>query len=237
VTVETHASRGDPGSAAPRRRRWLRWLLATVAVVAVLLVGAIVFYVNLPAPARLALPATAAAPTGALDGHWVVGDGSAAGFRLTESILGLGHDVVGRTTQVTGSAEVTGSIVTGATFQIDLASITNEGEPMPQLSISLETGRYPTAVVTLAEPIALPESFATGDGYEVTTTADVEVHGTTHRVPVSMAIRRDGATVVAAGSMSVALADWGIVGPEDYGLLGSLSDVGLAEFLVVLRPE
>ena len=236
MTADTRASRVEPGSAAPHRRRWRRWVLAAVAVAAVLVVATVAVYVSLPAPARLALPATAAAPTGALDGRWVVGDGSAAGFRLTESVLGLGHDVVGRTTEVTGSSEVTGSTVTGATFQIDLASITNGGAPMPQLSISLEADRYPTAVVTLAMPIALPESFVTGDAYEVTTTADIEVHGTIHRVPVAMAIRRDGATVVAAGSMPVALADWGIVGPEGYGILGSLSDDGIAEFLVVLRP-
>jgi len=49
-----------------------------------------------------------------------------------------------------------------------------------------------------------------------------------------MVARRDGSMIEVAGSMPVALADWGIVGPTGYSVLGSLADHGTAEFLLVL---
>jgi hypothetical protein len=43
--------------------------------------------------------------------------------------------------------------------------------------------------------------------------------------------------VQLAGSIPVAFRGWAIRGPKGYGLLGSLADHGIAEFLLILRHQ
>ncbi len=52
---------------------------------------------------------------------------------------------------------------------------------------------------------------------------------------VPLSARRDAANMEVAGSIPVTFADWGIAGPKGYGMLGSLADHGVAEFLLVLH--
>jgi len=54
-------------------------------------------------------------------------------------------------------------------------------------------------------------------------------------VAVTIAARRDGTTLRVAGSIPVAFSAWGIKAPASFGLLGSLADHGIAEFLLTLR--
>jgi hypothetical protein len=100
----------NPHGTSPRRRHWWRWILAgTGALVVLIIVGIGAFIKLQPALASLALPAAAAnAPAGPLDGTSHVAAGSAAGFRVRESFLWFGNDVVGRTTAVTGTAVISG---------------------------------------------------------------------------------------------------------------------------------
>jgi hypothetical protein len=56
-------------------------------------------------------------------------------------------------------------------------------------------------------------------------------------VAVTISARRDGSEIQAAGSIPVPFADWRIIGPAGYGLLGSLADHGTAEFRLVLDRD
>src|ERR1039458_2038174 len=80
------------------KRHWRRWILASVAGLVVLIVldvGAVIK--PQPTPAPLALPTAAASPpAGPLAGTWDVAAGSAAGFRVQETLLGLTHCCLGR---------------------------------------------------------------------------------------------------------------------------------------------
>ena len=64
---------------------------------------------------------------------------------------------------------------------------------------------------------------------------------TVHEVPlqqVNAFLRghsRDGAAIDVVGSIPVAFADFGIRTPDGFGWLGSVSDHGVAEFLLVLE--
>jgi hypothetical protein len=49
--------------------------------------------------------------------------------------------------------------------------------------------------------------------------------------------RRNGAALQVAGSVPIVLSDWGIKGPAGFGPLGSLSDHGVAEFLLALNKQ
>jgi len=226
-----------PSGRAPRRRRWLRWVaVAAAAIIVLVVLGAWAFIKFGPTAPPLALPAgPATAPAGALDGSWVVADGSIAGFRVRESSLGMSNDAVGRTSAVTGTVVISGSRVTSAVVRVDLAAITVEGKPQPQVADSLRTGQYPDATFTLTAPVTLSPSFAAGATVSFTATGQLAMSGTTHQATVSLRARRDGATLQVAGSIPVTFSAWHIKGPRTFGFLGSLADHGVAEFLLILR--
>jgi len=232
-------SSGAELEAKPSRRwRWGRWVLGAVIALVVIVIAAAAVVVKLqPSPPPLALPAGAvAAPAGQLDGTWHVTTGSVAGFRVRESLLGIGNDVTGRTGDVTGRATLAGARLTSATFRVDLDAITVDGKArQPQLVQSLDTAAHPVATVTLTSPVGLPAAFAAGATVTRTATAALTLNGTTRPVTVTLSARRDGPAIEAAGSLPVAFADFGIKGPGGYGIFGSLAGAGTAEFLLILR--
>lgn len=222
-----------------RRRHWWRWVLGGLLVLVVLVVAGIVAVVKLqPSAAPLALPAgAAAAPAGQLDGTWHVTTGSVAGFRVRESILGVGNDVTGRTSDVTGTAVLTSGQVTRATFRVSLDAITVNGKArQPQLAKSLDTAAYPAATVALARPLPLPAAFSSGRTVTLTAAATLTLNGITRPVTVTLSARRAGPAIEAAGSLPVAFGDFLITGPHGYGIFGSLASDGTAEFLLILAP-
>ncbi|MGW4065132.1 YceI family protein [Amycolatopsis sp. NPDC004747] len=233
---------GSAEPAAPRRRKrhWLRWTLAALVAVIVLVVVTVQLYVaNAPAPAPLTLPAATEQPTGPLAGTWEATGGSAAGLRIRQTVLFAEGDVVQRTQAVTGQLAATATAITTATFAVDLTTLTDDGtangRKTPQVAISLDTGRYPTATIALSRPADVGAGFGSGATVTTTTPAAMTLRGRTHPVTVTLTARRDGDLLRAAGSFPVAFADWGIAAPEGYGALGSLADHGTAEFLLVLR--
>jgi polyisoprenoid-binding protein YceI len=222
----------------PRQRRRLRWVLGGLLALVVLLVVAVVAVIRLqPSQPPLALPAGAAAPAGQLDGTWHVATGSVAGFRVRESILGVGNDVTGRTGDVTGTAVLTTRRVSSATFRVSLDAITVNGKArQPQLIQSLEVAAHPVATITLTGPVTLPAAFSSGGTITRTAAATLTLNGITRPVTVTLSARRDASAVEAAGSLPVAFVDFGVKGPSGYGALGSLADNGTAEFLLILTP-
>jgi polyisoprenoid-binding protein YceI len=207
-------------SKPPRRRHWWRWALAGVLTLVVLVIVAVVAVIKLqPSAAPLALPGrAAAAPAGQLDGSWHITTGSLAGFRIRENILGVGNDVTGRTSDVTGTAVLSGKA------------------RQPQLVQSLDTAVYPVATVTLDRPVTLPAAFSSGGTITQTAAVSLTLNGITRPVTMTLSARRDGTRIQAAGSLPVAFADFGIKGPSGYGVFGSLASNGTAEFLLILAP-
>ncbi len=226
---------GTALSQPPRKRHWWRWAAAGVSALIVLAIVAAGAFIELqPSLAPLALPTAAAnAPAGPLDGTWHVAAGSAAGFRVRESFLWFGNDAVGRTTAVTGTAVISGQQVTGASFRIDLAAITVNGKTQPQVARSLGTRTYPDATITLVRPVTLDPALAAGATVSVTVEARLTLHGVSHQVTFPVSGRRDGSALQLAGAIPVTFPAWDITGPA--GSLGTLADLGAAEFLLVLR--
>ena len=220
------------------RHKW-RWILGGVVGLLVLAVAATGVIVELtPGPAPLALPRHAAAPSGPLDGTWQVAPGSVAGFRVRETVIGFSNDVTGRTGDVTGTAVATGAQLVRATFRVGLGAITVNGKArQPQLVKSLGVATHPVATVALTRPLRLPAAFATGAVITRTVPARLTLNGTTRPVPVTLAARRAGPAIEAAGSLPVTFADFHVTGPHGYGILGSLASHGTAEFLLILRSR
>jgi len=222
---------------SPRRRHWWRWILGGVAVLLVLLIGGVAAAIKLqPSPAPLALPSgTPAAPSGPLAGRWQVAVGSAAGFRVQETVIGMSNEVGGNTNAVTGTAVLGGDRITSGSFGINLTMITVGGKKQPQFAASLDAGRYPDATVTLARPVPVSAAFAAGRTATMTAPAELTLRGTTRPVIVTITARRDGAALQAAGTIPVTLANWGIKPPTGFGPIGSLAGQGTAEFVLVLH--
>jgi polyisoprenoid-binding protein YceI len=254
IPVDRHASVADFEAIAPRypvfrvtplggqarpgrKRHWWRWVLASVLALVLLLVLAVGLLVKLqPSSAPLTLPRGAARPpAGAVSGTWNAAAGSVAGFRVRESALGFGNDVVGRADGVSGSIVVSGGRVTAATFRINLAAVTVNGKAQPQFTRSLDTAGHPVATFTLARPVPLGTGFASGETVTVTGTGRLALRGISHLVTFTLLARRDGPALEAAGSIPVAFSAWGIRGPGGLGFLGSLANHGVAEFLIVLH--
>jgi polyisoprenoid-binding protein YceI len=223
----------------PRKRHWLRWTLIGAAALVMLIAGVSVLAIAAQsAPAPLALPSPAAAPVGPLDGTWQPTDGTIAGFRIQQTVIGMTSDVVGRTTAVTGSVLISGGQVTTTSLTINLLDLTSGDKPVaPQFATSLNTARYPQATAELTEPVDLGDGFASGDVAAVTVAGRLTLRGVTHPVTVALSLVRDGARIAVTGTVPVTFADYGLDQPKGYGSLGSLADHGVAEFLLVLRPS
>jgi polyisoprenoid-binding protein YceI len=226
---------------APRhtsgKRHWGRWVVAGVGGLVVLLVLAVGLFIKLqPTLAPLVLPGGAvSAPAGPLDGSWTVATGSVAGFRVQEIALGFSNDTVGRTSAVTGTLVVSGSRLTGAAIRVDLTAVKVGGKTQPQFAKSLGTQQDPEAMFTLTRPVTLSPAFASGATIKVTATGLLELNGSTRQVTFTVSGRRDGTALQVVGSIPVAFSSWSIRGPSGYGLLGSLADHGVAEFLLILH--
>jgi polyisoprenoid-binding protein YceI len=201
-----------------------------------LIIGAVAALLSRPSPAPLALPdRTAAAPAGPLEGVWHVSAGSIAGFRVPQTMLGLGSEVVGRTRAVTGTIAITGAGVTAATIRIALASITVSGKKQPQLATCLNTSEDPIATVRLTQLVPLRPAFVAGATVREKAAGHLTLRGITRPVVVTLAARRNGSDLQVAGSIPVSFARWRIKGPTGFGFLGSLADHGSAEFMLTLR--
>ncbi len=217
-----------------RKHRWTRRILfGVVALLALVVLGSWAFIKFQPTLSPLALPtASPAAPVGALDGTWAVSAGSVAGFRVPETAFGMSNDAVGRTTAVSGAVVISGDRVTSATFRIDLAAVKVNGKPQPQFAKSLDTQSFPEATFTLAKPVELGSSFASGATVRVSATGRLTMNGVTHLVTATVSARRDGAALEVTGSIPVTFSAWDIKGPAGYGFFASLANHGAAEILV-----
>jgi hypothetical protein len=83
--------------------------------------------------------------------------------------------------------------------------------------------------------VTLSPAFASGATIRVTATGLLELNGASRQVTFNVSGRRAGTTLQVAGSIPITFSSWDVRGPSGYGLLGSLANHGMAEFLLVLH--
>jgi polyisoprenoid-binding protein YceI len=206
----------------------------------VLAVGVPFVYIHFiegPAPAELSLASTPA-PGGALsadqlDGTWVVGTGSQAGYRVQEVLAGQNNTAVGRTSRVTGSMRITGDKVTSASFVVDLRTVVSDQSQRDQQFNGriMDTAQFPNATFTLTKPITLASALRVNQTVNVSAVGTLAMHGVTHPVTVTMQARGSGAAIQISGQIPVVFANWNISNPS-FGSFVKTQDHGLVEFLV-----
>jgi polyisoprenoid-binding protein YceI len=171
-----------------------------------------------------------AAPTGGADGVWVIGPGSAVGYRVVEVLFGQDTEGVGRTDQISGQFTITGAQVTDASFEVDMRTlVSDEDRRDNQFNGRLmETATFPTATFVLTSPIELGAVPADGTRITATATGDLTLRDVTKAVTFDVQAQKDGETVQVVGSTDIVFADYGIPQPDAPGI--TTQDHGLLEF-------
>jgi polyisoprenoid-binding protein YceI len=174
------------------------------------------------------------------DGTWRISeDGSSfVGYRVKEQLAFLNspNEAVGRTRAVTGTMEVAGDTVEQVRVEADLTQLTSD-ESRRDNAIrqrGLESERFPTATLELAEPIKLDATPAEGKDVRGQGKGRLTVHGVTREVDLSVTGRWTGETIQVAGQLPVKMSDFQIEPPR-FGPVVSIEDSLTVEFNLVFE--
>ena len=174
------------------------------------------------------------------DGTWQVGDdgSSYVGYRVKEQLAFLDSpsEAVGRSTAVTGTMEVAGDTVEKVRIEADLTRLTSD-ESRRDNAIrqrGLESDRYPTATLELAEPIKLATAPVQGQEVRGQGKGRLTVHGVTREVDLDLRGRWSGSTIQVVGQLPVKMSDYQIQAPR-FGPVVSIEDSAAVEFSLVFE--
>jgi polyisoprenoid-binding protein YceI len=179
-----------------------------------------------PAPSTTTGQATG---TTQADGTWRVSDdgSSYVGYRVKEQLAFLDspNEAVGRSNAVTGTMEVAGDTVEAVRVEADLTQLTSD-ETRRDNAIrerGLESARYPTATLELAEPIRLATAPVQGQEVRGEGRGRLTVHGVTREVDLDLQGRWTGETIQVVGQLPVRMSDYQIEPPR-FGPVVSIED-------------
>jgi polyisoprenoid-binding protein YceI len=199
-----------------------------------------------PAPSTTSGAATgtteAAGAAGATtaDGTWQVSDNGSSfvGYRVNEQLAFLSgpNQAVGRTRAVTGTMKVAGGTVEAVRIEADLTQLTSDEDRRDNAirQRGLESERFPTATLELAEPIQLGATPAKGEEVRGTGKGRLTVHGVTREVELPVTGRWSGATIQVVGQLPVKLSDYQIQAPR-FGPVVSIEDSAAVDFNLVFE--
>lgn len=178
-------------------------------------------------------PTTGGAAAGGVEGTWKVSDGSQAGYRVNEILFGQRAEAVGRTEDVTGQFEVTGTQVTSGSFTVDMTTVQSDESRRDNQFRGrvMNVATYPTSTFELSSPIDFGALPADGEELSYKATGDLTLRGTTKRVTIDLQAQRVGANIRVAGSVHIVFEEWGIPNPS-FGPADT-EDNGELEFLLV----
>ena len=236
----------------PRPRSGRAWLFsAVVAVVAagaagVLFVYFVLFSHSAPAPLALAAPsATTQSPvltSTAIPGSWTVASKSVAGYRVREQLafLSAPSDAVGRTSQITGTATITGSgtalTLSAASFSVDVQSLTSDQSMRDShlQTLGLMSAQFPHATFVLSAPVTLPATATSGAEVQVPLQGALTIHGTTKTVTIHVQARLSGSEIEVVGSISFPWGEFNMQAPNIGGFV-TVNSAATMEFDLFLK--
>jgi polyisoprenoid-binding protein YceI len=196
-----------------------------------------------PAPTTASGDATGTSQadgTATPDGTWQVSDDgkSFVGYRVKEQLAFLDspNEAVGRSNAVTGTMEVAGDTVQQVRIEADLTQLTSD-EGRRDNAIrqrGLESERYPTATLELAEPIQLASPPVQGQDVRGRGKGRLTVHGVTREVDLDLTGRWSGSTIQVVGQLPVKMTDFQIEPPR-FGPVVSIEDSLAVDFNLVFE--
>ncbi len=229
----------------------MKKLLAAIIAVVVLVVGGTFVYINFikeEAPERLSLtkvdPAddkdstsddsAGTAEDASVEGAWTVTEGSTAGYRVQEVLLGQSTTAAGRTKKVTGSLVISGTTLTETEIVVDIATITSDESRRDSKFRGdiMESDTYPNATFTLTEPVELGAIPAPGEQITATATGTLQLKAAEKTVTFEVQAQLIDGKIEVTGAIPVKFSDYGIDNPSNPVV--TTEDNGEVEFLVVL---
>ena len=232
----------------------MRKLLVAGVGAAVVLIAALVVWIAFvrdDAPAAFELSETAGEEVGdggdegaaddglvTLDGTWIVGEGSEAGYRVVEDLGDvLDFEAVGRTSTVTGSLDISGASVDAASFEVDVASITSDdGRRDTQFREKImNAAEFPTATFVLTAPIDLGATPAEGEPVSTTASGELTLRDVTNPVTLNVEAQLVGGRIELVGTIPVLFSEYGIANPSNP--LVEVRDEGQVEVQLFLDPS
>jgi polyisoprenoid-binding protein YceI len=183
----------------------------------------------------------ASSDTAGVDGTWSVDpsvgsfadfSGTWAGYRFDEELVGIGgNTAVGRTPDVSGTMTVADGAVTAVDVEVDLTTLDSDSDRRDGAlrSRGLESDRFPSATLTLTDPVTLPAGLTDGERATVTANGELTIHGVTNEAAIELQAELQGDNAVVVGNAPIALTDYGIDPPTGFSVL-SISGDGTFEF-------
>ncbi len=231
----------------PSRARAIPVAVAlTVLAAGVVLVGWFAFLGG-SHKGRLTLTTPPGAHLGGVDlpGHWVIGAGSQAGYRVREKLVALpAHtDAVGRTSAVTGSLDIVNRqgqlfVLKGATVRVDMRSLASD-ESRRDASIrtsGLQTDLYPEAGFVSDFDVAIPQSAQQGARTQFVLRGEFTLHGVTRAIALPMAAQVVNGHIEVAGNLDILMGDFRIHPPDIAGFV-TVDIHGSMEYRVVMNKQ
>ena len=167
-----------------------------------------------------------------LDGSWTVDQANTTvGYRIGEELSGIGaSEAVGRTSQVSGSLTLNGSVIEAVAIEVDMTTLESDsGSRDDQLRTrGLETSSFPTATFVLTNAVDLGVVPGEGETVSVVASGDLTLHGVTRSVEIPLDGTMVEGVIVVVGSLDIALADYDIEPPTGFRVL-SIKDEGVFE--------
>ncbi len=178
-----------------------------------------------------------AVETGDVSGRWSATEGSTLGYRVKEVLGGVDTEGVGRTNQLEGEIVLDGTMLTSATFTVDVASITSDSSRRDSQFTGriMDTAAYPQATFSLSAPVDLERIPDVGERVTVEVTGDLTLRGTTLSVTFPLTAEYSGSQIAVLGNIPVVFADYGIPNPSNNFV--KTGDDGLLEFVLVFARE
>ena len=222
------------------RKHWIAWAVGVVVVAVAGILGGPYLYIhvfsNEAAPLTISDTSGTSNTAVPVDGNWTVGTGSQAGYRVHENLAGQSTTAVGRTSKVTGSATISGSQLSTATFTVDMASVASDKSQRDSRfrgSSVMDTKQYPNGTFTLTQPVQLGSIPAPGTKITEHATGNLTLHGVTKPVTFEVTAVRSGNTIQVQGSIPVTFSDFNVTAPDLAGFV-TVDSSGQVEFLLNL---
>lgn len=156
-----------------------------------------------------------------INGEWSVVEGrppntTSVGYTFNEILPGERTRTSGSTTDVTGSVTIEEGTLTAGEVNVDLTNITSDRDVRDEnvRNKLLETHDYPTAAVTITEPVDVSSVPEDGTPGTVSLAGDLEIKGTTLPFEEDFQVLRDGESVVVSGTVIIDRNAYGVESPE-----------------------
>lgn len=189
-----------------------------------------------PAPQPAAGDTDAASVTIGFDGAWAPTDASDFGYRVDEVLGGVNITAVGRSNEIEGELNISGSTATiEATVQVANIESDDSRRDNAFRTQIMDTANFPTATFATTAPIDFGDIPAEGDQVTAIAEGELTLKGVTLPVTVEVTAQASADSIGVLGSIPITFTDFGIDNPSNPAV--SLEDDGVVEFVLVFDRQ